>query len=372
MKARDIFIKTMPFVWAKLILWLATIAASIIWFALLALIAAAVKSSGLYVIIVILWIVGTRVAHFILMRYFGYLIKAGHIAVITETVITGRVPENQIEYGKQAVTERFATANVYFVIDRLVSGAVKQIQRVVGRVGNLFKFIPGMKALTNIAQLFVEISLGYIDECCLGYTFYMRDQSAFKSAADGVVIFAQNWKKLLANAAKITLKVILIMIVVVVIFSLIFSAILNLISNLFIVGLAAFIFACFMAMAVKSAFLDSYILVQTMTVYMQIAPETVITYNLYDKLCGLSRKFKELFNKAREEQPFPYEPEPAGAAAAPAATAGTYGAFGENSGGVTQGGAQPRDGEIRVFCTNCGNRIIGDVKFCGNCGSPVS
>ncbi|GHU79624.1 hypothetical protein FACS1894191_2850 [Clostridia bacterium] len=48
------------------------------------------------------------------MHYIGYMLKAGHIAVITEAVVTGQVPSDQIAYGKQRVTERFATSNVYF------------------------------------------------------------------------------------------------------------------------------------------------------------------------------------------------------------------------------------------------------------------
>jgi hypothetical protein len=58
------------------------------------------------------------------------LIKAGHIAVITEAVTTGKVPKNQVAYGKERVKERFVTANVYFLIDKLVGAAVRQIQRI--------------------------------------------------------------------------------------------------------------------------------------------------------------------------------------------------------------------------------------------------
>ena len=315
MKAKDIFIKTMPFVWAKFVLWLVTIVVSIIWFAILALIAGLANNSGFTFFAIVIGIGGVSVARFILMRYFGYLIKAGHIAVIAEAVVTGQVPANQVEYGKKAVVERFATANVFFLVDNLVGGAVKQLQRVVGRVGNMLKFIPGMGAVTNIAQFFVEISLGYVDECCLGYTFYNKDQSAFKSAADGVVIYAQNWKALLANAAKTMLKVILLMIVIGIVFLILITSLLNLFmrDNPFSIFIAI-ILACIIAVAVKSAFMDSYILVETMAVYMQLAPETVITYNLYDKLCGMSRKFRELFNKAKEEQPS-LQPEPAYAGA---------------------------------------------------------
>ncbi|MCM1325754.1 MAG: hypothetical protein NC094_05310 [Bacteroidales bacterium] len=49
---------------------------------------------------------------------------------------------------------------------------------------------------------------------------------------------------------------------------------------------------------VKSAVMDSYTMVCMICSYMQVAPTTEITFDLYDKLCGLSSKFKSLFQKA--------------------------------------------------------------------------
>ena len=43
--------------------------------------------------------------------------------------------------------------------------------------------------------MFLDIFLGYVDECCLGYTFAHPEQNAYKLAADGVVIYFKNWKK---------------------------------------------------------------------------------------------------------------------------------------------------------------------------------
>jgi hypothetical protein len=102
------------------------------------------------------------------MHYFGYLIKAGHVAVITEVCITGNVPDNQVVYGKQMVAQRFATSNVYFAIDKLVSGAVKQLHRGIEKVESTLDFIPGMNTIASLAKFFVDISLDYIDEWLFG------------------------------------------------------------------------------------------------------------------------------------------------------------------------------------------------------------
>jgi hypothetical protein len=298
--AGDIFSKTMPFVWAKLLLGLATVLASAVLFGILMGLAWLFNSGGVSLVMLLIWLGAIGVIRFFIMHYIGYMVKAGHIAVITEAVTTGRVPDNQVAYGKRLVTERFATSNIYFAVDKLVAGAVKQIQKKIGQLGNTLDFIPGMKSVAGLAQYFIELSLGYIDECCLGYTFYKKEQGAFKSAADGVVIYAQNWKTLLGNAARTMAMVILGLAGI----TLILFVVLGLLFRAFSwPGWVAFVIALLLAMAVKYAFIDSFVLTRTMAAYMGVAPTTVITVDIYGKLSGLSSKFKELWNKGQEEQP---------------------------------------------------------------------
>lgn len=68
-------------------------------------------------------------------------------------------------------------------------------------------------------------------------------------------------------------------------------------------GVAAFLLAVMIAICVKAAFIDSYMMVKMMVSYMSVAPQTEITFDLYGKLCKLSSKFKEMFNKAKNEMP---------------------------------------------------------------------
>ena len=49
---------------------------------------------------------------FYLCKYIGYLIKAGHIAVIAAAMSTRKIPLNQVEYGKKTLTQRLGTTNV--------------------------------------------------------------------------------------------------------------------------------------------------------------------------------------------------------------------------------------------------------------------
>ena len=298
MKTKDVYLKTMKFVWLKLALGAVMILFSLLTLAICLLIGSIGEGGGM-VIAFWIWLILVCGVYVWINRYVGYMLKAGHVAMVTTAVTTGTLPENQLEAAKQMVKERFATANVYFVVDRLVTGAVNQLQKGLQKIDNLLGGIPGVSVIVSFAQMFVRIALGYIDECCLGYTFLHKEQSAFKSAADGVVIYFQNWKKLLKDAAITTLIVLGVSLLAWLLPFVIFAAILGAFG---VHWIFAFFIALMFAAVIRSAFVDSYMMVKMMVSYMEVAPSTQITFDLYDKLCKLSGKFKSLFNKGQEEQ----------------------------------------------------------------------
>jgi len=374
--ANEIFRKTMPFVWAKLLLGIITVVASLLILAILLGIAYLFKSPGVGFVMVIIWLALTGVIRFFINHYIGFLVKAGHIAVITEAVTTGKVPENQVTYGKERVKERFATSNVYFLIDKMVAAAVRQIQKLVGKITGAMSSIPGMGSVTSLAQFFISISLGYIDECCLGYTFYKKEQKAFKSAADGVVIYWQNIKTLLASAAKTMLMVVLGLVGITLVLFLIFGLLFVHVFHL--PGWIGFIIAVFLAITIKYAFMDSFILIRTMVAYMGVAPTTELKVDLYTKLCNLSSKFRELFNKGQEEEGKPQiEAQPASASSSDTSLAGIINKSKErltsalDTGSGSQAGSQAESGGDSVFCTECGKKNDKNSKFCNSCGKPL-
>ena len=234
---------------------------------------------------------------------------------------------------------------IYFALDKLVAGSVKQLQRALGRItDSLLGALPGADGIKSLTNMFLDISLGYIDECCLGYTFYNPEQSPYKSAADGVVIYAQNWKTLLKGAAKTAGTVILSFIAVLLVAFIIFGGLFRLFGWS---GFMAFVISILLAYTVKYAFIDSWILVKMMSTYFQVVPTTYITFDLYGKLCNLSGKFKELFNKSNAEAQTPHVSE------APVL----------ETAGPAVGTGQPQ------FCPTCGKPLVSGKLFCGNCGT---
>jgi len=316
MTHNQIFRKTMPFVWLKLLLGLITVAVSAGLFALSVGLMWLLDGIG-WPFLFAFWMIATVGVHFVIVRYVGYLVRAGHVAVVAEAVVTGSIPDNQVIYGKDMVKERFAAANAFFALSKLIDRSVKQIQRSFDRVGGFFfGAIPGAKLVMSFVKLFIAISLKYIDECCLGWVFHNKNQGSFKSALDGVVIYAQNWKALLKSALKTSVMVIFVTIVLTVLLFFLVYWLMRLIGTTGFGDsfwwLAAFFLALFSAIAFKRAFIDSYMMVRMVTTYMQVAPETEVTVDLYEKFSLVSSGFRELFMRAEEEGAFrtPLSTEP--------------------------------------------------------------
>jgi len=129
-------------------------------------------------------------------RYFLYMVKLGHVAVIAELLRNGKVPEGKgmIAYGKDSVVENFGASNVAFVVDKMIKAAIRQIQRWLFRIGNFFKFVPGSQYVIIIVNAIMTVSLSYVDEAIMSYIFLQKskksDESVWKSAKDCVVLYA--------------------------------------------------------------------------------------------------------------------------------------------------------------------------------------
>lgn len=300
MKAKDVYFKTMIFVWLKLALGGALLLASLILLAICLGLGSLGGGNGMGIALII-WLLLVCALYGAVNRYVGYMLKAGHVAMVTTAVTTGALPENQLQSAFGMIKERFVAANAYFVIDRLISGAVSQLQKGLQKIDDVLGKIPGVSLIVSFAQMFVQIALGYVDECCLGYTFLHKEQSAFKSAADGVVIYFQNWKRLLKDAALMTVIVMGLSLLAWLLPFLLFTAIF---AAFGIHWVFALIIGIIISLVIKNAFIDSWMMVKMMVSYMEVAPSTEITFDLYGKLCKLSRSFKKLFEKGQQEQPY--------------------------------------------------------------------
>src|SRR5581483_8924611 len=87
-----------------------------------------------------------------ILRYLLHLIECGHVAVLTELVVHGRVgngAESMFAYGKRVVTERFGEVNVLFSLNLLVRGVVNAVHSTIEGVGHMLP-IPGIESIGKL------------------------------------------------------------------------------------------------------------------------------------------------------------------------------------------------------------------------------
>ena len=302
MKNGDIFKRTMPFVWRRLGMYLLLNIGIILYFALVIFIITLLASKEAIIGIIIFLIacpIGLKIYSFG-CQYISYMIKAAHVAAIGQLAVHGTIPEgmNVVSFGKSKVKEKFVESNVFFGLDKLVTGAVKQIQNMITRVGNIFGNIEIVQNIVKILNLFVEIVLGYVDEAVLARVFYKNEESSWKSSADGVVLYFQNWKEIIKNAALIVVGLILFYAVGTGLVYAILTA-LSIFSDLW--AILAIIIGIFLLDTVKQSFIDSYITVSVVNKYMALTVNQTPQFDLYEKAKTWSKKFKELCGKAESE-----------------------------------------------------------------------
>ena len=299
--ARDLLMKTMPYAMVRFGILVGCTVAAIIWsvlafggWAWLSRFSGAVGFVWfLFFCAVGGWFWRT------LIRYALYMIKAGHIAVITELVTRGEVgngSEGMFEYGKRVVTERFGQMNAMFALDMLVHGVVLSFNRTLDWIANLLP-IPGLSNVTAIINQIVRASTTYIDETILSYSLARGDDNNFRSSRDGLIYYAQNSKEVLMTGVKIVLLDKVIMFGVWVVMLVPAALIAMILPNAPLVQLAPLFFAWLLASNVRGAFLEPLFLIMIMTKFHVCAQGQPINMEWDARLTSVSDKFVELKDK---------------------------------------------------------------------------
>ncbi|GAA0464128.1 hypothetical protein [Alkalibacillus silvisoli] len=274
-------------------------------------------ASGFFIILMIITFFSVLAILRFIERYFLYMVKVGHISVVTELLRNGKVPEgkSQISYGKDQVVNHFGSANVAFVVDKIIFAAVKQIQRWLMRIGNFFSFVPGAKNIMAILSKVMGVSLRYIDEAILSYIMLRKsnakesgadeEESVWKNACDGVVLYAQSWKKIVMTAAGIVVFVYILNITVFLVTVFPLMALSSMITDnagaAGILGYFAIIGAFIFASMVKRALVDPIAMIAMVRTFQLNTQDMEPSIDLQQKILKVSSKFKELFKKKDDD-----------------------------------------------------------------------
>jgi hypothetical protein len=234
---------------------------------------------------------------FVLREYILYMVKAGHIAVLVELIDGRGVPQGlgQIAYATEIVRTHFAETNVLFGVDLLVRGVLAAILGLIQGIAN-FLPIPGLSNIVGLVRAFLRVAVGLMDEVILGYLLRERSTNPWQGAQTGLVLYAQNYKVMLKNAAWLTVIMYVLAFVVFLVMLAPAAALVWFLPNGWSAG--GFVFALIFAWAVKAALIEPFAIAAMMEVYFRVI-EGQTPDPAWDQRIGeVSRKFRDLKDKA--------------------------------------------------------------------------
>lgn len=295
-EALKILFKTLPYIIVRIGIYGVIGIGSALYVGLLLLMAKVFGGAGTFIVII-----GLALLFGILkfaQRYVLYLVKAGHIAVITELIHNGTVPEGkgQFDYGKQVVTDLFKEVSVLFAVDQIVDGTIKAFNRMVVRIADILP-IPGLDALGNVAGMIVNYSVTYVDETILSFSLTHKEKNVWENAKTGLVLYAQNWKPILTNAAGLALVNIVATVAFIVIMLIPFGTLAALTSNETLKMVWLFLALAF-GYGLKLAIVNPFCLIATIITFKESIEGQEPNSEWEAKLEQASDKFKELKTKA--------------------------------------------------------------------------
>lgn len=201
-------------------------------------------------------------------EYVLYIVKAGHIAVLVELIDGRPMPQgrSQIAHAATVVRQRFAQASVLFAIDQLVRGVIGAITGLVRGVLTLLP-IPGARQVSGLLHAFLRVAVGLIDEVILAHAIRSRATDPWASAREALVLYGQNYRPMLKNAAWLAVIVYGLSFVVFLVMLAPAALVVYLMPGAWAAG--GFVFALLFAWAVKAALLEPFAVACMMQVYFR-------------------------------------------------------------------------------------------------------
>ncbi|MDR3386602.1 MAG: hypothetical protein P4L92_06070 [Rudaea sp.] len=237
-------------------------------------------------------------------EYLLYLVKAGHIAVLIELMDGREVPDGkgQIEYATNIVKQHFATSSTLFGLNQLIRGILRVFNRLTVSIASWLP-IPGLDVLVKLVDAIINTGLSHLDQVILAQILRRKTgnggtNSPWAIARDSTVLYAQNYKGVLKNAAFLTFIIWGLTLVIL----LIVAAPIAALVGLFHVhaGIATFVLAVIAALSLKAALIDPFATVALIQVFDKITAGQTPNPEWSAKLETMSAKFRELTQKARE------------------------------------------------------------------------
>jgi len=296
--AIGLFLKTLPYALVRFVILIAVTFVTIVW-GILTFGGAAWIGDKVHGLFGLVWFAGgSGIFGYLwhaIIRYFLYMIKCGHIAVLTELITHGEIgngSEDMFSYGKRIIIEKFAQVNALFAIDALVDGVIAAFNNTLDWIGSLLP-VPALESLVKLVKGILFQTTTYIDETIFSYSLARGETNPWLGAQDGIIYYCQNVKDILKTA------------IYVVILDVVFSAmlwgvflapalLLVWLTTSRIIGGAALVASVMCAANARSAFLEPLFLIMVMIRFHVAVENQPINQDWDVQLSGLNSSFCEI------------------------------------------------------------------------------
>lgn len=234
---------------------------------------------------------------YFLREYILYVVKAGHIAVMVELLDGRPIPggRGQIDYARAMVTVRFAETNVLFGVDLLIKGVLGALTALVQGFAALLP-IPGADQAVGVLRAYLRVAFGLVDEVILAYGMRTRATNPWASAQTGLVLYAQNVKPMMKNAAWLTLFVYGLSFFVFLVMLAPAATVVYVIPGVWSAG--GLVFALLFAWAVKAALIEPFAIACMLQSYFKAIEGQRPDPAWAARLDGMTDKFRKMGEKA--------------------------------------------------------------------------
>lgn len=140
-------------------------------------------------------------------------IKAAQIAMMAKGVTENALPDHTFREGFNEIKGRFGKITAFFFITNAIKGIFRQITRVINKLGTAIGGKTG-DAITSAIDTGVQVLLGYLTDCCLGWILLRKDLNSARAGCEGAIIFFKHGKTLLRNIGRIFLMGILSLVLI--------------------------------------------------------------------------------------------------------------------------------------------------------------
>ena len=253
----------------------------------------------------------TAAVLYFIREYILYMVKAGHIAVMVEYLDGKELPEgrSQIEHAQSVVKERFGQANVLFGLDQIIKGVLRAVTGLVEGLASILP-IPGLDGLMKIVRAFLRVAVGLLDEVILAHLIRTKAENPWAGARDALVLYGQNARPMLTNAAWVALVVYGLSFLVFLVMLAPAGLVVYLIPGAWSAG--GFVFAILFAWAVKVALIEPFAIACLLQAFHKITEGQTPNPEWAAKLETASDKFRTLGERALASVPgrrTPAEPD---------------------------------------------------------------